>query len=293
MIPYLSKVQKPARATVMDFVDVGSAKWRNFDTLGSFYERFMHRREAKILSSEEIKTAALTDLNLFVTDKETQLFNNLARQSGRNFRDFSTCTLENGVDYSYWSQGHSLPSPYTLPKSPVIIFTGAMDYKPNIQGVLNFVEKVFPQILQEVPSAQFVIAGSSPTPEILKLVEKKTPHITVTGYISDMRPWLAHACVSVAPLKVACGVQNKILEAMAAGTAVVSSPKAAQGLSFPGTSPFFVAGTSRAFAHAVSVLLKNKNIRDEIALQASRKVIRFYSWEKRQRQLISMIDHIL
>ena len=129
----------------------------------------------------------------------------------------------NGVDADYFSPDPARPSPYLADELPVV-FTGAMDYLPNVDAVTWFTQEVLPDILKRWPHARFHIVGRSPTAEVLALAGER---VAVSGTVPDVRPYLQHAAVVVAPLRIARGIQNKILEAMAMARPVIASTECA------------------------------------------------------------------
>ena len=135
--------------------------------------------------------------------------------------------VRNGVDTDYFDPGRQMVSPYR-PGTHNIVFTGAMDYYANVEGVTWFVESVWPGIRARMTDAQFWIVGSNPTKDVLALASM--PGVTVTGRVADIRPYVKFADVAVAPLRLARGIQNKVLEALAMNVPVVAAPQALQGL---------------------------------------------------------------
>ncbi|RYY33311.1 MAG: TIGR03087 family PEP-CTERM/XrtA system glycosyltransferase, partial [Sphingomonadales bacterium] len=196
---------RPRQRVVMDFVDMDSAKFASYGETSRGFTGWMMRREARLLGAHEKAVAARADASLFVSEAEAQLFRE--RMGAERVH-----AVGNGID--------------TM--GDLIVFTGQMDYRPNIEGVTWFVETILPHIRLRHPNARFAIVGRKPTDAVRALA--KHPGVTVTGEVADVRPWLHAASVVVAPLKLARGVQNKVLEAMAMGRAVVASPPAFEGI---------------------------------------------------------------
>ncbi len=136
----------------------------------------------------------------------------------------------NGVDTDYFDPAQSWPSPFPA-GALSIAFTGAMDYYANVDGVTWFADVVLPAVRAQFPQALFSIVGSNPTAEVRALARR--PGVSVTGRVPDIRPYLSHADVVVVPLRLARGVQNKVLEAMAMGKRIVATPNALQGIQLP------------------------------------------------------------
>jgi sugar transferase (PEP-CTERM/EpsH1 system associated) len=135
--------------------------------------------------------------------------------------------VNNGVDLAYFAAGADFVNPYPS-DVPVLVFTGAMDYWANADAVRWFAMEIFPAIRARIPAAEFWIVGTRPLPVVRELA--RLPQVRVTGAVDDIRPYLAHSRLAVAPLRIARGVQNKVLEAMAMGRPVVGTPAAFEGL---------------------------------------------------------------
>lgn len=207
---------------VVDFIDVDSEKWRQYAAQKAWPMSWIYRREARVLLSVEERISCAFDGSLFVSRREADLFKELAPQC-RNKVGF----VANGVDLDFFSNASSFPSPYPS-ADPVVVFAGAMDYWPNIDAALYFADVVFPHVLEKAPETRFVVVGRNPDKRVLALAERDA--ISVTGSVDDMRPYVANATVSVAPLKIARGVQNKVLESMALEVPTVVTPQALEGI---------------------------------------------------------------
>src|SRR5262249_46278616 len=164
------------------------------------------------------------------------------RESFQNLRVTIPCTvIPNGVDTSYFRRTGNHGG-----SASVIVFLGRMDYFPNIDGVRYFVKEVLPLVRAKMPNVEFRIVGSNPSSKIQELA--KTPRITVTGHVPDVRDYVGDAAVSIAPLRIARGTQNKILESMAMGVPVVASSQAAKGIDAVPGRDFLVAEKAQEFA---------------------------------------------
>jgi sugar transferase (PEP-CTERM/EpsH1 system associated) len=260
---------------VIDFCDIDSEKWRQYAEQKSFPMNLVYRYEAKQLLRYERQVARDYDASLFVSAPEAELFRTLAPESSPKIGHFS-----NGVDTDYFSPEQQHPSPYA-PGERALVFTGAMDYWPNIDAVKWFASEVFPLIRErtggEMSDARFYIVGSRPAPAVQALAQQ--PGIVVTGTVPDVRPYIAHAAVAVAPLRIARGVQNKVLEAMAMATPVVVSPQALEGIDAVPGSELVLADAPSAFADACAALLEGQaDASAAIGRAARAKVQRQYSW---------------
>ncbi|MBF0438088.1 MAG: TIGR03087 family PEP-CTERM/XrtA system glycosyltransferase [Magnetococcales bacterium] len=212
----------PSIRRVIDFVDVDSLKWLQYAERRTGLPRWLFKREARTLLTQEKIVAAAFDAALFVSAPEAELFKTLAPEVADK-----TDYWENGVDGDFFSPDHTFLNPYAADDLS-LVFTGAMDYWPNVDAVTWFAKEVFPRIKTQVPKARFVIVGGRPTREVQRL--QSVPGITVTGTVPDVRPWIGWARAAVAPLRIAQGVQNKVLEAMAMARPVLATPKAMEGI---------------------------------------------------------------
>ncbi|WP_296951515.1 TIGR03087 family PEP-CTERM/XrtA system glycosyltransferase [uncultured Massilia sp.] len=256
---------------VVDFVDVDSDKWRQYAEQKSFPMSLLYGYEAKQLLRYERQVARDYDASLFVSAPEADLFRRLAPESSAKIGHFS-----NGVDTDYFSPAQDYASPYA-PGERALVFTGAMDYWPNVDAVQWFADEVFPNLRARFADLKFYIVGSRPSQQVQEL--GKRAGIVVTGTVPDVRPYIAHAAVAVAPLRIARGIQNKVLEAMAMATPVVVSPQALEGIDAEPGSELVLAADAPAFADAVGALLAGRDDAAAAIGQAARaKVQRRYSW---------------
>lgn len=247
---------------VMDFVDVDSVKFEAYPT-------FANRQEGKRLRAFELAVAERSDLGLFVSDAEAALF-----RARTGLDEHRIATLENGIDLKHFDPARAYPAVETM-GSPLIVFTGQMDYPPNIEAVCDFARGTLPAIRAIHPNACFAIVGRKPTAEV-RLLERQ-PGVLVTGEVADTRDWLAAADIVVAPLKLARGVQNKVLEAMAMGKPVIASSAAAEGIEAEAGRDLLVAdGAGSALA-----LLGDPLRARALGHAARARMVERYSWEMR------------
>jgi sugar transferase (PEP-CTERM/EpsH1 system associated) len=256
---------------IMDFGDVDSAKFAQYATEGSGPMRWVNRREGVKLAAFERAIAARADLCTFVSEAEAALFR--AQTGLSNIR-----ALSNGIDVDHFDPAADFPR--IDAEGPLILFTGQMDYAPNVEAVRWFAREVLPL----VPAARFVIAGRKPTATVRSLAGER---VIVTGAVPDMRSWLAAADVVVAPLKLARGIQNKVLEAMAMARPVVASPAAFEGIEAEPGRHLLVADGAQATAEAVRRMLERPG---SIGAAARDHVARHYLWEARLAPLAEMVD---
>jgi sugar transferase (PEP-CTERM/EpsH1 system associated) len=256
---------------VVDFCDVDSDKWRQYADKKSAPMSWLYRYEANQLLRYERQVARDYDASLFVSAPEAELFRQLAPESTAKIGHFN-----NGVDTDYFSPEQAYASPYAAGER-ALVFTGAMDYWPNVDAVEWFARDVFPQLRERFADLRFYIVGARPAPAVQALASQ--PGVVVTGTVPDVRPYIAHAAVAVAPLRIARGIQNKVLEAMAMARAVVVSPQALEGIDAEPGSELVLAEDAAAFVDAVATLLAGQaSALDAIGKAARAKVQRRYSW---------------
>src|SRR5262249_2477791 len=177
----------------------------------------------------------------------------------------------NGVDAGYFA-------PLDLPEQPeTIIFTGAMSFPPNVTAVLHFYHDILPLIRRELPNVHFVIAGRDPAPQIAALAIDSL--ITVTGFVEDMRPWLARASLMVCPMVMGSGIKNKVLEALAMARRVVATTMGVEALEVASGHELAIADTPTAFAAATLALLRDAAARRRMGAAGRELVLRRYTWD--------------
>lgn len=262
--------------TVVDFVDVDSAKWTQYADQHRWPMSWIYRREGETLLSYERQVARKTSRSFFVTEAEAALFTRMAPEC--KVRVEAIC---NGVDAEFFSPAQHIASPFPS-DSEAIVFTGAMDYLPNCDAVTWFAREVLPELTRQQPDRKFYIVGRSPTPEVQALASDS---IIVTGTVPDVRPYLQHASVVVAPLRIARGIQNKILEAMAMEQAVVASSECAAAVNAENGTELLTASTASEFIEQVSRLLANPEQTHAIGQAARQRVVSDYSWEAHLRAI--------
>jgi len=275
--------ENPGARFVMDFGDVDSAKFEAYGAEGGAMAP-IHRREGRKLAAFERSVAARADVSLFVSDAEADLFR---RRSG--LEDADIRALQNGVDLDYYDPEADFV-PLSRPakagegegNSPLIVFTGQMDYAPNVDAVRWFADAVMPML----PKARFAIVGRKPPDAVKRLAGPRT---IVTGAVPDVRSWLAAADVVAAPLRIARGIQNKVLEAMAMARPVVASPAAFEGIEAEPGRHLLVAAGAEAQAEAIAGLLDDKRRAEAMGQAARRRMERVYRWEARLAPLGEII----
>ena len=268
---------------IVDFCDVDSAKWTRYAADRRWPMSWLCRREGRRLLAFERAAAAAASASLFVTEAETELFRALAPESQRR-----VATMRNGVDAGHFSATAAVSCPYP-PGGPVLLFTGAMDYWPNVDAVSWFAREIFPALRTRMPALRFYIVGMNPAAAVQALADR---HVAVTGIVPDVRPYLAHADVVVAPMRIARGIQNKILEAMAMARAVVVSGAAAAALDAVPGREFEIAEAPGDYVARIAALLRDPARAVAMGAAARQRVVASYSWEAHLAVLDRLLDAV-
>jgi len=263
---------------VLDMVDVDSEKWRVMAQTAPIPQRFIYAREARTLLAYERRAAALAAKVLLCTREELALFLSLAPEASDK-----AGWMANGVDTAYFSPDHVFANPYAGDR-PAIVFTGDMSYWPNVEAVVWFAEKVLPTLLGRSPRPLFAIVGARPTEAVMTLAG---PDIIVTGRVEDVRPYVAHAAVVVAPLLLARGVQNKVLEGLAMGKIIVATSAAEEGLGVRSEGALLIADEPALMAQRVGETLNGMH--DIMGEKARALAVARFSWPKMLRGLESLL----
>lgn len=273
---YKSSLQKAN--LVMDFIDMDSQKWQQYAEREKFPLSLIYQREAKYLLKYEKRIADEFDKLIIVSETEKRLFHNFMPTQKIH-------AISNGVDLDTFYPEYISA---TRLNSPALVFTGAMDYWPNIDGALWFSQKVLPRIQSVFPETCFYVVGSNPAPQLKALSKEKG--VIVTGFVEDVRNYIVQADVCVIPLHIARGIQNKVLEAMAMGRPVVCTPEAAEGLNINPGEDISVQKDEVSFANTIISLLKNKGDASILGTNARKCMEKNYSWDKNLRLLDAIID---
>jgi len=266
MAPYAMRL---AGRRVLDLVDLDSAKWREYARRRPWPLSSIFAREARTLGAFERRAAEAFDQTLFVSEAEAADFR--AMSSSPNA---SVSAMANGVDLGHFSPADRHVSPFS-PGIQALVFTGAMDYWPNVDAVTWFASEVMPELRARGKPLRFYIVGSRPSRVVRNLA--RLPGVEVTGRVPDTRPYIAHAFAAVAPLRVARGVQNKVLEAMAMGVPVVASQAACCGIPARPGCDLIVAGSVEDWADRL--LSMTEPDRRRLGTAGRALVERHHRWE--------------
>jgi sugar transferase (PEP-CTERM/EpsH1 system associated) len=245
MAPYVLELAHPCK--ILDAQDVDSEKWAAYGRSAALPMRLVWAREARTLLAYERRAAAACEWSFFVSEPEAECFKRLAPESAHKI-----VAVECGVDLARFSPELTFDSPFRNLGS-CLVLTGNMDYWPNADAAIWFAQEVMPVLRRARPAVQFWIVGANPGDEVLGLAV--LPGVHVTGRVEDVRPYVAHAAVVVCPLRIARGIQNKVLEGMAMGKPVVASPAAFEGVRAEAGRELLVADGVAEFAARIGEVL--------------------------------------
>ncbi|MBX7515358.1 TIGR03087 family PEP-CTERM/XrtA system glycosyltransferase [Qipengyuania sp. GH38] len=266
---------------VVDLCDVDSVKFEAYAEAGDM--AWINAREGRLLAAEEERLARRADVTTLISESEAALLRSrISPQAEADIRVFG-----NGVDTQFFDPAIDLsPAPFAQP-GPNFLFTGQMDYAPNVVAVERFAHGVLPTLVAS-HAAQFHIVGRAPTDDVRKLGE--LDNVTVWGGVPDMRPFLAAADAVVAPLSIARGVQNKVLEAMAMARPVVLSEEAATGIPATDGEHFLIARDDAAMVSKLRDLLEGRLDGRAIGAEARQFVASEMSWEAIYKQVATLVQ---
>ena len=263
---------------VTDLVDVDSNKWMQYSRHTRFPLSAVYKSEAGRLRDFERHVCERSACVIVTTGREAQLVRGISM-------DVPVHVIPNGVDTEYFQP----PAVQPDVGPPAIGFTGDMGYFPNEEAVTYFAQAVLPLIHRSLPRARFLIIGRNPSRKVLKLGERAG--VEVTGFVPDVRPYLARIRVSVAPFSIAAGIQNKILEAMAYGLPVVGTSRAVQGLSPLAAEAVETADSPEKMAAAVVRLLEDPQLARSKGMECRRRVTEDYQWDASGDRLLQVLEN--
>ncbi len=259
---------------ILDFGDMDSHKWIEYANYKPFPLSWGYRLEgAKMLAAEK-RLARRFDLCTATTRAEWETLNGYGTGA-------QTDWFPNGVDADFFCP---IDAPYD---AQTISFIGRMDYYPNQECMARFCEQVWPMLRKERPAMQLLIVGADPSPDMRKLGE--LPGVTVTGSVPDVRPFIRKSALMVAPLNIARGTQNKILEAMAMGVPVVTSSIAAGGVDAQSEEHFLVADTPQAYAQCILRIVDDPAERGRLAVAGRNRMLSHHAWPRSMQRLDGII----
>lgn len=257
---------------LLDMVDVDSAKWAEYGIQHRWPMSWLYKREANKLLECERRAVQRAQVSYLATSKEVELFRQLAPESSGMVEP-----LNNGVDTEYFKPDASRARPFDDDEVP-IVFTGAMDYWPNVDAVKWFAAAVLPKLRQAIPRVRFHIIGRAPTADVRALAADPGAGVVVSGTVPDVRPYLQHAAVVVAPLRLARGIQNKILEAMAMQRPVVAARACVEAMTAQHGRDLLAAESADEYTQAILRLMKEPELASTTGGAGRTHVLERYSW---------------
>ena len=274
----------PARAVrIADLVDLDSEKWRQYARHHHGPKRWLYSLEGRRLAKVEVGLTRALDAVVLCAPREAA---DLQQRPG--VRGERVAVVGNGVDLAYFDpRAAASEAVAAAGPAPLLVFTGMMNYWANIDGVTWFADDILPRLRSRRPDLRFAIVGARPTSAVERLAERQG--IIVTGRVPDVRPWLAAASVVVAPLRIARGVQNKVLEAMAMARPVVATTAALAGIEAEPGADLLAADDPEAFANSVDLLLSDETRRRQLGARARQLVEQRYAWPSRLRALDDLL----
>jgi sugar transferase (PEP-CTERM/EpsH1 system associated) len=276
MAPYVLHASRIPK--IIDFCDVDSQKWLAYARCKPFPAAWVYALEGHKLQRAEARLAAAFDFSTCTTRAELETLADIAAPKHLDW-------FPNGVDADYFRPGRTSYDPDS------ICFVGRMDYYPNQQAMLEFCRETLPLVRAARPATQLKIVGAEPSRAIRHLAT--IPGVTVTGTVVDVRPHLDGAAVSVAPLRIARGTQNKILESMAMAVPVVSSAQAARGVDAVPGEHLLTADRPRDVADAILRLLGDPISRDRLGQAGRARVLSHHTWAASMHKLDGIVDRCL
>ena len=272
MAPYILDLP-PTGTRIVELGDVDSEKFLSYSETSRFPMNLVYRREWRQVRRLERRVALECDQSILVTETEARLFRAHVPEAAAKIRGISC-----GVDHRYFSPAHSFPAPFD-PATPTFVFTGTMDYRPNIDAAVWFAETILPIVRQSLPAAAFQIVGGNPADEVKRLAS--LDGVSVTGRVPDVRPYVQHAIAAVAPMRIARGIQNKVLEAMAMAKPVIVTSGAWEGIDAQPGRDLVLAEDAAAIAAAAIRLAHPDSAAERAALStaARRLILEHYDWD--------------
>jgi len=272
----------PHTGLIVDFVDADAEKWRAYGLTGPLATRWIYAREFRSLVRYEADLLDAADAGILVSETERRLQAGFAPRGAAKLQ-----VISNGVDAQYFQPDKASSDSIS---NANIVFTGTMDYLPNIDAVQWFATEMLPDVRMHYPQAVFQIVGAKPTDQVLALAN--LPGVEVTGAVPDVRPYLSGAAVIVAPLRIARGIQNKVLEGMAAGRPVVATPDALDGIDAEIGRDVLVGAGREDFIRAIIEVLSGR-ARPDMGQCARAYVLGRHQWREKLVALDNLVAAVL
>ena len=274
----LSKLSPDKKPTlIMDFMDLDSDKWKQYTRIKPFPLNLIYQREAKLIQKLESEVHSKFDHCLFISNSEISLF----LESNKNLGKLHA--IGNGINTQEFK-----PSTTAKPaEGPVILFTGVMDYLPNEDAVIWFVEEGWNHLKTLYPNARFYIAGMNPSSKVKAL--ESYEGVTVTGFVDNIHTYFDKAHYFIAPFRLSRGVQNKVLQAFACGLPTITTPSGIEGIECKPGTHVVVKNTIMEMVSCIDQLEKNNEKKHSLGQNAAKLILETYSWESMLSPLKKLI----
>jgi sugar transferase (PEP-CTERM/EpsH1 system associated) len=264
MVPYLRLKELAGVPVVIDLVDVDSQKWFDYAAAGGGPRAWLHRTEGRRLRRLEQALPTWARAVTLVGEAEAALYRRFAAPG-------TVRAITNGVDLEYFRPGPEAAG-------PVCVFVGALDYHPNVDGANWFCREVWPQIVCRRPGAKFLLVGRRPAPAVRRLGD--LPGVELVGQVPDVRPHVARSAVTVVPLRIARGVQNKVLESLAMAKPTVASPQSLAGLRAEPGAHLLRASSPDEWVEAVLRLFEDRQLCRRLGAAGRHYVEENHCWDR-------------
>lgn len=275
----LERLQKNETKLVMDFMDLDSDKWKQYQKLKPFPLSLIYWREAHLIAQYERKIHDVFNAGLFISQAEIDLFLTNTKDQHKLHE------IGNGMDTDFFA-------PATTPKSttgPVLLFTGVMDYLPNEDAVCWFVDEAWKSVKKKHPQASFIIAGMNPSNRVKQLEQYQG--VIVTGFVDDIRQYYDQAHIFIAPFRLARGVQNKVLQAFACALPTITTSMGCEGIDANHGEHVLIANTMDETIQAIDTLIENNTLAESISSNALDLVRKRFSWQGKLAPLEQILSH--
>lgn len=274
MAPYLQLPELTQVPAIVDLVDLDSEKWLEYGRTSRGPKAWLYRTEGTRLRQRERDLKKWTRAITLVSQSEADLYRKWCG-------DGPVHAVSNGVDLEYFV-------PRAAPEHEVsAVFVGALDYRPNVDGICWFCEEIWPAIHRQHPELKIYLVGRQPVPAVKRLGEIEG--VVVVGQVDDVRPHIAKATFAIVPLRIARGIQNKVLEAMAMGRPVIASPEPLVGLAVQRGRDVLEAITPEDWQQHVATLLRDRELRLSMGQRAREYVETHHCWERRLAPFAELI----
>lgn len=276
------KEKSPKPRLIMDLIDVDSEKWQQYACRSGKLRSWIYMLESKRLALYEKQIVDAFDATTVVSEAEADL---LRKRTGGGGKIHA---VPNGVDTVYFHPASKQIAGKNRKPCCTLIFCGLMDYYPNVDAVVWFAKEVLPRVRKRIGEVQFNVVGAKPAREILKLTDN--PDVKVLGRVEDVRPHVRQADISIAPIRIARGIQNKVLEAMAMAKPVVATEQAFEGIeAVPGRDLLVTKAEPDAYAEAIATLWEQPVLAEDLGKNARQVVENSYNWNARLEKLHALL----